>query len=281
MPSYRFVGFFLILYVLCFGPLNYLVLRRIRKGGWAWIIMPTTAAVFTMGSLGFTYITRSQAAVVNDLSVVDVYQDAGRAHIDSYFGLSSLAKPDYAIEFSASEAMFVSRMSSPDRKIRQDGDCRLVEKETFQMEILNTNTLSPQAFHGESYVDLSGSVSMSLSEDSEGFVQGRINSALAFDLTDCYVFSNERYAYIGDLTRGGHAQFGFDRAGVWNIPSLYSNRGGEKRRFINAMAPSLSRRITGRGVIGWMKGSVLRTLVRMDMGEDYRSLGIALVIIHL
>jgi hypothetical protein len=281
LPSYRVVGFFLLLYISCFGPLNYLILKRSNRGEWMWITMPAIAAAFTIGSLGFTYATRSRAAVVNDLSVLDVYQDMGRARITSYFGLFFPAKADYTIEFPASEAVFVNRMQSPDRKIRQDVDCRLVEKEIFQMEVLRMKTLSPQLFRGESYVDLSGSISISLSEDSEGVAHGEVISGLPFDLTDCYVFSNGRQAYVGDLTRGTHTQARLDRPYSGNIPGIYFTRGGEKQQFINAMSPSLSRPDLSTGVIGWMDGSMLKTLVGMSMGEEYKALGMALVIVHL
>ena len=287
LPSYKFVGFFLLLYILCFGPLNYLILKRSNRGGWIWITMPAIAAAFTIGSLGFAYATRSRAAVVNDLSVVDVYQDIGRARIISYFGLFSPTKSDYRIAFPASEAMFVNRMRSPDGKIRRGGDYKLVEKEIFQMEVLRMKALSLQSFRGESHIDLSGSVSVNLSEGTDGVIHGEVISDLPFDLTDCYVFSNGRYAYIGDLTRGAHAQVGArhavspHRTYSGSVPSIYPTSGEEKQRFINAMRPSLSRLTSGTGVIGWMEGSVLKTLVEMDMGEDFKALGMALVVVHL
>ena len=281
LPSYKFTGLFLLLYILCFGPLNYFILKRFNKGEWMWLTMPAIAAAFTIGALGFTYATRRGATVVNDLSVVDIYQNIGRARISSYFSLFSPAKSDYRIEFSASDAVFVNRMPSPDKRTSQDGDCKLVEKATYQMEVLRMEPLSPLSFHGESYVDLSGSVSLNLSESSEGVAHGKVISDLPFDLTDCYVVSNGRYAYIGDLTRGAGAQARLDRAHSGSILGLYSTRGGEKRQFINAMRQNLSRNVPSAGVIGWMKESALKTLVEMNVGEDYRALGVALVTIHL
>gem|GEM_PF-3957316 len=289
LPAFRLSGFpalwlsglFLLLYILCFGPLNYLILKRFNSGKWMWVTMPAVAAAFTIGSLGFAYATRSRAAVVNDLSVVDVYNDIGRARIISYFGLFSAAKPDYRIAFPASEAMFVNRIWSPDREGRQDGDCRLVERDIFQMEILRIKTLSPQLLCGESYINLSGSVSINLSEGPDGVIHGEASSDLPFDLTDCYVFSNGHYAYIGDLTRGIHAVGTRHVVSSGNTGGTYSTRDAEKQRFINAVRSSLSHRVSGTGLIGWMNESVLRTLIEMDMGEDYKSLGMALVIVHL
>ncbi len=274
-PPYKSVGIFLLLYILCLGPLSYVIMRK--RTGWTLPLMLSIAAVFILCSLGFNYVTMGHAAVVSDFSVVDFHPDAGRAHVSSYFSLFSPAKSDYTLRFPASEAMFVKRIASPDRRIPQDGDCKLVQKDIFQMEISRRKTLSPLMFYGESYVDLKGSISIDSWEDLEYFARGKVISKLPFDLSDCYMFSNGRYAFIGDLKRGSLQD--------WNqtgrSPGLYSTGDEGKQRFINAIRQSLADRITGTGVVGWMDESVLKTLVQMDMDEEYKSQGTALIIVHI
>ncbi|MFC1713736.1 hypothetical protein ACFL6S_08710 [Candidatus Poribacteria bacterium] len=280
LPSYKLVGIFLLLYVLCFGPLNYLILRKTGKSRLTWITMPLISAVFLIGSLVFAYTARGGALIVNDLSVVDVYQNSGRVRMSSYFSLLSPVSSDYTIEFPGLDGIFVNRIQSGIKK-NQNGDCRLVEKESFQMEILNTDTVLPQLFYGESYADLVGNVSMKLNEDAEGVIQGEVTNHLPFDLTDCYVLSDGRRFCMGDLTRGNSAQVRLDQTYTGNIPGLYSTRGEEKQRLINAMKLNLSRSVSGTGIIGWMDGSALETLAKMSTVEEYEALGIVLIIVHL
>ncbi len=274
-PPYRSVGIFLLLYILCLGPISYVIVRN--RAGWMWLLMLSIAAVFILCSLGFNYVTMGHAAVVSDFSVVDFHPDAGRAHVSSYFSLFSPAKSDYTLRFPASEAMFVKRIASPDRRVPQDGDCKLVQKDIFQVEISHRKTLLPLMFYGESYVDLKGSISIDSWEELGDSAQGKVISKLPFDLSDCYMFSNGRYAFIGDL-RSGSLQ-------DWNqpgrSPGLYSTGDEDKQRFINAIRQSLADRIRGTGVVGWMDESVLKTLVKMDMGEEYKSQGTALIIVHI
>ena len=269
-PPYRSVGIFLLLYILCLGPLSYVIMRK--RTGWMWPFMLSIAAVFILLSLGLNYVIRGHAAVVNDFSVVDFHQEAGRACISSYFSLFSPSKSDYTLRFPASGAMFAKRIASPDRRILQDGDCKLVQGDVFQMEISRRKTLSPLTFYGESYVDLRGSISIDASED-----QGKVTSKLPFDLSDCYMFSNGQYAFIGDLTRGSLQ----DWSQPGRSPGLYSTGDEGKQRFINAIRQSLADRVTGMGVVGWMDESVLKTLVKMDMGEEYKSQGTALIIVRM
>ncbi len=280
LPSYKFVGLFLLIYILCFGSLNYFVLKRSNKSELMWITMPAVAIAFTIGSLGFTYMTKSRAPIVSEFSVVDVYQEMNRARINTCFGLFSPAKADYKMEFPASEGMFVNRIRTNDRQASQDDDLKLIEKGAFQMEIPHTKTPSLQLFYGESYVNFSGSVSIELSEDSAGDTVGEVISKLPFALADCYVFSNGRHAYVDNLASDGHAQVKLGRTPTGDISNLYSTRDGEKKRFISAMKWDLKRGVRGTGIIGWMDGSALKSLVQMDMGEEYKTLGMALVIVH-
>jgi hypothetical protein len=274
-PPYKSVGIFLLLYILCLGPISYLIMKN--RAGWMWLLTLSIAAVFILCSLGFNHVTGGHAPVVNDFSVVDFHPDAGRARVSSYFSLFSPAKSDYTLRFPASEAMFAKRITPPDRRILQDGDCKLVQGDVFHMEISRRKTLSPLLFYGESYVDLKGSISINSSEDLEDFARGKVISKLPFDLSDCYMFSNGRYAFIGDLTSGSLQ----DWNEIGRSPGLYSTGDEGKQRFINAIRQSLADRITGTGVVGWMDESVLKTLIQMDMSEEYKSQGTALIIVHI
>ena len=281
LPSYKLVGVFLALYVLCFGPLNYIILKKSKRGRLTWITMPVISTAFIIGSLSFVYTSKSQTAMVKDFSVVNIYQDAKRVRMSSFFNLIPPTRADYKIEFPASEGMFVNRIQSLDKEGQRNGDCKLVEKETFRMEIPRMDAISSQLFYGESYANFNGNVSIKLSEGATGATDGEVVSNLPFDLTDCYVFSEGYRFYIGDLARGGYAQVKMEKTHAGDISDLYSTRGGEKRQFMKALEPGLPRRIPGTWLAGWLEKSALKTLAGMSMGEDYEALGMALVILHL
>ena len=283
LPSYRFAGFVILLYILCLGPLSYFVLKMLDKREWIWMTTVAISAAFTVGFLGLTHATGSKAAVLSDLSLVSVYQGTGRCRISSYFDLHSPTKSDYEMKFPTSKAMFVgrTRVKTPDRRILQGGSFRLVEDEVFQMEVTNAKPLSPQSFHGESHTDFSGDVLVSLSEAPEGVTQADVVSNLPFDLTDCYVISNGRYVHVDELPPGARKQVALDHVQPGSVYDLYSTIGGEKQRVISAMKARLSPPVYGTKLIGWMEESALKTLVQMDMGEEYKARGAALIIVHL
>ena len=57
-------------YVICIGPINYLVLRRRDRREWAWLTMPAITAVFAVIAYGFGVAGRGSSVVVNELAVV-------------------------------------------------------------------------------------------------------------------------------------------------------------------------------------------------------------------
>lgn len=274
---YKDIGLYLLLYVLCFAlvfvMLGKLETRTIQR----YLTILGVIFVFATGALVFLRAA-GRGTTVADFSVVDVYQKSGRARAISYFGL----KKDCIMKFPASKTMFVNRISSTNERSIQPDNYRLIETDGFQMEIRGIKPSSLPLFYGESYFDMNGSVSIDFSENPDMAIYGNAINKLPFDLSDCYVFSNGRNVYIGDLIRGKLVDFTQAR----KIPSPASKEDRGKQRFFNSMRQGLSQLITGTGVVGWMEDnlsdeSALKTLVEMDMGRDYKVLGATLVIVHL
>lgn len=128
---------------------------------------------------------------------------------------------------------------------------------------------------------LSGGVLTNLAKSHDGIIEGEVVNNLPFDFTDCYVFSKGRRSHIGDLASGDRMQVRLDQACAENTYDLYFERNGKKHRFISAIEPGLARRIPDTGLIGLMEGSALKIFTGMKMGEEYKSSGMALIIVHL
>jgi hypothetical protein len=104
LPSSTQLAFFLLLYVICIGPLNYLVLRRLDRREWAWLTIPLVILIFSGGA----YVTGFQArggTTLNQLSITYVQLDdhadddaATMAAVDSFVGLFSPRRHSYEIE---------------------------------------------------------------------------------------------------------------------------------------------------------------------------------------
>lgn len=70
LPSFWVVAGFLILYVVCLGPLNFMVLRRLRRPELAWISIPVLIMGFTVLGLATGFRLRGNEPQMHRLSVV-------------------------------------------------------------------------------------------------------------------------------------------------------------------------------------------------------------------
>ncbi len=105
LPSTTQLAFFLLLYIICIGPLNYIVLRRLDRREWAWLTIPLVILIFSGGAYVTGFQARGREAILNQISIVYAQLDdqaddqAGvMAAVDSFVGLFSPRRRSYEIE---------------------------------------------------------------------------------------------------------------------------------------------------------------------------------------
>ena len=99
LPSTFQICGFLALYLIIVGPLNYLILKRLNRRELAWLTIPATVAVFSLGAYLFGYQLRGSTATLHRLAVVQVWPDSDQAQVDAVIGLLSPRRSTYSLEF--------------------------------------------------------------------------------------------------------------------------------------------------------------------------------------
>ena len=99
LPSPVWLAAFLLAYVVCVGPLQYGLLRRIDRREWAWIGFPALA----LGFAGLAYVgggrLRGLDVRSGAVAIVRAAPDAETALIDTWVGLVTPARRSYALAF--------------------------------------------------------------------------------------------------------------------------------------------------------------------------------------
>ncbi len=99
LPSTWQICGFLFVYLLIIGPLNYLVLSRLKRRELAWLTIPAIVFVFS----GVTYLTgyqlRGTRATLHQLALVQVWPDSDQAQVDELLGLYTPRRAAYDLEF--------------------------------------------------------------------------------------------------------------------------------------------------------------------------------------
>ncbi|MBW3623314.1 MAG: hypothetical protein KY468_07885, partial [Armatimonadetes bacterium] len=97
-PSFAFLGGYLFLYLLLLSPVNYFVLRRMRRQELAWVTFPAIIALFTLGSYGAGYAMKGGDLKVNEITRIRAGVHAGRAPAVTHVGLFSPRRHAYRVD---------------------------------------------------------------------------------------------------------------------------------------------------------------------------------------
>jgi len=99
LPSAFEILGFLGLYVIVVGPVNYLVLRRLKRRELAWVTVPALVVVFSLGAYLTGYQLRGGQASLHQLAVVQVWPDSATARVDGLVGIFSPRRTEYDVQF--------------------------------------------------------------------------------------------------------------------------------------------------------------------------------------
>ncbi|MEZ4836836.1 MAG: hypothetical protein R2873_33395 [Caldilineaceae bacterium] len=171
LPSVRNLTILLGIYILLVGPVNYLLLRRMRRLGWAWITIPLLTLVFSVGAFGLGYGLRGNDLILNKIALIRP-ATGGVTEVTSYMGLFSPAQESYEIVVDGEGllsplcATLIRGAAAP----MAAGDMVIIQGERSRLRGLNINQWSMRSFMQQSRWDDFGSVDADLRFDAKGLV---------------------------------------------------------------------------------------------------------------
>jgi hypothetical protein len=100
LPSVWQLLLFLFAYTLVIGPINFLVLRRLRRRELAWVTIPVLVLLFSAITFFTGFRTRGGATVLNEMSVAYGSVAAERVRTQSVVGLYSPRRGRYDLSLA-------------------------------------------------------------------------------------------------------------------------------------------------------------------------------------
>jgi hypothetical protein len=202
LPSTGTLLVFLLTYVLVIGPLNYLVLRRLRRLEWAWFSVPLVVLLFAGGLYLAGASLRGGQSELSQAAVVQGAEGQPRAFATAFIGLFSPRRATYTIGFQAGTlaSSASSRFSSNDQfepVVADDTGAR-------SMQVL-ADIVSVTTFVAEQVVDLPVSVQSSLTNDPSG-LRGEVRNTGAGTLQDVLIVRGDSFTRLGTLAPGASGQ---------------------------------------------------------------------------
>ncbi len=130
---------FLLVYILLIGPINYLVLSRLRRRELAWVSIPILIAVFSGLAYLFGSNLRGNEATLSRLTLVRTWPDRPQARADTVVGLLSPRRSEY-------DLAIMDASLRPLPLPRAIGSGLLSVSTQAAIEISETDTFSAQNF---------------------------------------------------------------------------------------------------------------------------------------
>lgn len=97
LPSTLQLVAFLLLYILVVGPVNYLVLRRLKRPELAWVTIPLLVLLFTGATYLTGFRTRGASAVLNEMAAAYGSVEGNWVRSQTVTGLYSPRRGDYDV----------------------------------------------------------------------------------------------------------------------------------------------------------------------------------------
>ena len=253
---------FLGLYVVMLVPVNYVVLRRLRRKELAWATVPALVVVFSFVAYFMGAGRMSKGLAVRRLSVTETAANSSRALWTGRAMLFSPSKKRYSIEFAGRAISAADIRDDFDRSafppltvVEDEGALRLPTTEVFMW--------STRRFMLNGMSDLGGRVIANLTTDGS-VVRGTIRNDLPVTLKGCALYGDRLVHKVGDLRPGQTVSVAVALKEIPVPPSTYRSYTDPERQSARQRLETLieGRLLTSarRGMpevcmLGWMDGA--------------------------
>ena len=200
IPSAAAFGTLVVLYIGVAGPLNYVVLQRLRRRDLMWLTVPLVSVAFAGATYATGLGTRTSGAVVSQVRVVSLTGDS-RALVDTFALVDTPRGGSYAVPQPHSSLVaglvgigdsgggLLSAVPGPDPVV----------------SLQNAGSSSVHGYRTSVYRDVTGSLSTHLHLDANGHLVGTVTNHLGTDLAGLVALGGGQTVALGRLADGATA----------------------------------------------------------------------------
>ncbi|HEX5688511.1 MAG TPA: hypothetical protein VFX76_00825 [Roseiflexaceae bacterium] len=198
LPSVWALLLFLIGYILIIGPINYLVLRRLRRLEWAWLTVPCAVLLFASGLYVVGFGLRGGQSQVSQVAIVQGSEGQSRGLATAFVGLFSPRRASYDLLFPANA--LVSEARTWNDVTNESSTATEVDAGTEVSNVL-VDVGSVRTFMSESAVDVPAGVQSDLQSNGVQ-VTGQIRNTGSLPLEDAIIVRGSTFQELGTLAPG-------------------------------------------------------------------------------
>src|SRR5205823_4888186 len=101
LPNAWLIGGFLLLYIIIMGPVNFIVLRRLRRTELAWITIPALVVIFSAVAYATALGSKGGEIVAIRANAINTAEGLEQATLAQHFGVYSPRRTTYRFTLDA------------------------------------------------------------------------------------------------------------------------------------------------------------------------------------
>ena len=113
LPPLQTLCLFLAAYIVLIGPLNYMILSRLRRNGWGWFTIPLVIVCFAAVAWTVGFNLRGTEVILSRLTLLESYADRDEAQVNQFVGLLSPRRATYSLAAPEGHFLAVAGATSP------------------------------------------------------------------------------------------------------------------------------------------------------------------------
>jgi hypothetical protein len=212
MPFLLLFALLMLGYVIILGPVNFLLLRLIRRQSLAWITIPALGVMALGSSFALASDVRASSTVVNTVGLVTLGGPSVARPATIYMGLATPMAGDYHLtSTSAALPAPLPQLSlSPGSSLRDASmlhpsplRMRLQEDPQTTVTFLSMRRWSMRDVTLDTSVHIPGTVRSGLTLDAQGNLAGTIRNATGLDLLDPVLVAGQSVVRLQTIPAGG------------------------------------------------------------------------------
>lgn len=203
LPPASLIALFLGVYVFAIGPLNFLVLRRLRRLEWAWVTIPALVTAFTLVGSAMGVQTRGNDPRMHRLSVMT--GDVRVAQMRTNMVSGVFAPRRLATSVAVGNTLAVP-LNPPNTQTNTRNPVMLEVSEPNRMDNVVVENNDVKSFYGVGNADaprVAATLQFAPAQPNQpARVTGEISNGSSSDFRDCVLIVGRDYQAVGDLPAG-------------------------------------------------------------------------------
>lgn len=189
---------FLFVYIILIGPLNYLILRRLRRLEWAWVTIPALIALTSVGAYFIGSNLRGTLPIVSRMNVVQQWPGEPNARLDGIVGVLAPRRSVYSVEAGAGVALRALSSDTAAGMMIEEG-ARYAANNIPVDSGISANFVTSAVIQP---LLVTGTATITISRPGELEIQGEIRNNSPQTLSDAIVFCLNTPITLGELAPG-------------------------------------------------------------------------------